>query len=360
MRNKFVIFTACLLTAAFIISSGRGVKLSFASPSLTVLAGGKTYVFCGDELENSIFGLRLKGIDEVLSGIAADCFLPCEDAVVTFKPNNDNKFSYKKEKIGRKIDEEQLKTDVLTALSVGGGQVEANTITLYPAFTVEKAKKESFLRGSFTTKFPLSTAERKENIKLSASSLIGKTLQPGETLSFNKAVGERTEERGYKTAKVIIDGKMTDGLGGGVCQTSSTLYNAALRAGLKIAERHPHSVAPVYVDKSFDATVSYGLQDLKIVNDTSGRIYIGGFVTNKEVTFEIFGLENEYEYLFESVTQEEIVEKDELSGENFITGYVTEGIVTVKKDGKIVKKYRLSKDKYTLSTPIARASGEND
>ena len=162
MRKKIVIFAACLLTAAFIISSLRFDKLSFASPSLTIVAGKKTYVFCGDELENSIFGLRLKGIDEVLGGIAADCFLPCENAVVTFFPNKENKFSYKKEKIGLKVDEDKLKTDVLTALSVGGGQVEAKTITLYPAFTIEKAKKESFLKGSFTTKFPLSTAERKQ------------------------------------------------------------------------------------------------------------------------------------------------------------------------------------------------------
>lgn len=96
----------------------------------------------------------------------------------------------------------------------------------------------------------------------------------GEEFSFNAAVGERTEERGYSTAKVIENGKFVEGVGGGVCQVSSTVYNCALLSGLTVTERHRHSLAVSYVEPSFDAMVSYSYADLRFYNDTGKSVFI--------------------------------------------------------------------------------------
>ncbi|QGP90737.1 VanW like protein [Neomoorella glycerini] len=130
------------------------------------------------------------------------------------------------------------------------------------------ARKIEKPAGTFTTFFNPADTDRTHNIRLATRTLDGTWLPPGGEFSFNQVVGPRTIERGYREALVIEDRNFVPGIGGGVCQVSSTLYNAALAAGLTIVERQPHGLAIGYVPPGRDATVAYGLIDLKIRNDT--------------------------------------------------------------------------------------------
>lgn len=143
--------------------------------------------------------------------------------------------------------------------------------------------------SSYTTQFKTYEINRSSNLRLAASSINSKMVLPGEVFSFNETVGERTVNSGYSEAKVIVGNRFEPGLGGGVCQVSSTLYNAVLLAGLEIVERHNHNLAIVYVPLGLDATVSYGIQDFRFKNTTSSPIYIQAGTMGGELTVAIFG-----------------------------------------------------------------------
>ena len=168
------------------------------------------------------------------------------------------------------------------------------------AVTVAELKRNTVLKGTFTTRYPNSGVNRCYNIARSTGSINGITVYPNETFSFNKTVGARTEKNGYKQAKVIMDGQYTDGVGGGVCQVSTTLYNALLLANF-IPSASAHSLVSSYVKAGFDAMVSYGSADLTFVNDTGHPVYIQGVIKDKSVTFNVYGVPNKYRVERESV-----------------------------------------------------------
>ena len=143
--------------------------------------------------------------------------------------------------------------------------------------------------GDFTTKFNLGVVGRSHNIALAASLLDQVVIPPGETFSFNKVVGERTNERGFRIAPIYQNGRVVPGTGGGVCQVSTTLYNAALLAGLEVVERHNHSMPVPYVPISRDATVVYGSADLKLRNPYQHPVYIMSSVVENRLRFVVAG-----------------------------------------------------------------------
>lgn len=126
--------------------------------------------------------------------------------------------------------------------------------------------------GQASTPLLDDSESRVANINLACGSVDGMTVYPGGSFSFNEAVGRRTEANGYVDAPVLVDGHKEDGCGGGVCQVSSTLYMAALDAGLQIDERHSHSKSVAYAPKGMDATVVYGQKDLVFTNNTGKDI----------------------------------------------------------------------------------------
>ncbi len=222
--------------------------------------------------------------------------------------------------------------------------------------------KHLVLRASFYTSFGSSTAERKSNIRLSTNSLNNVMIDVDGEFSFNKVVGERTEKRGYKNAKIIVGGEFVDGVGGGVCQVSTTLYNAVLLAGLEILECHPHSLPVGYVAPSFDAMVNSGSADLKFKNNTKNPVYIKAVADDNTVKISIYGEPMDYKIKRVSkVTQiilppkEQIVcdEKGEYpelyKGEKMYLryakeGYKSEGYLEIIKNEKTsVKKIRTDK-----------------
>ncbi|GAK00250.1 VanW family protein [Geomicrobium sp. JCM 19055] len=148
--------------------------------------------------------------------------------------------------------------------------------------------------GSFSTSFDASTTGRVENIRLSTESIHRSILGPGDRFSFHEVVGPATAERGYQEANVIVDGEFTNGMGGGICQTSTTLYNAVERAGLDIVERHHHSLPISYVPEGDDAMVSWGWADFKFENGHDFPVMITGSVdaSSGQVTFEVTAAES--------------------------------------------------------------------
>lgn len=142
--------------------------------------------------------------------------------------------------------------------------------------------------AQYTTYFDAAHLNRTENLRLAAKALDGKLLAPGERFSFNESVGERTVQAGYKEAMVIVGDAFVPGLGGGVCQVSSTLYNAVTLANLQIIERHPHSLPVDYVPPGHDATVSYPILDLKFRNNRKVPILIRSIVAENTLTFQLY------------------------------------------------------------------------
>ena len=117
--------------------------------------------------------------------------------------------------------------------------------------------------SEFSTRYAASNVNRTTNLRLAANQINGTVLMRGETFSYNDGVGERTIAAGYKEAPIYVSGRVEDGLGGGICQITTTLYNAAVFANLEIVERTNHQFVPSYVGAGRDATVVYGAIDFK-------------------------------------------------------------------------------------------------
>ncbi len=130
---------------------------------------------------------------------------------------------------------------------------------------------------------------RIHNVQLVAHLVDGKLIAPGATFSFNQATGDRTADKGFREAPVIINGELTNGLGGGVCQVSTTVFNAAYEAGLKITERTNHALYISHYPQGRDATVNYPDVDLKFVNDTAHWLLLRTYVGSYSLDVELYG-----------------------------------------------------------------------
>ncbi|MDS1029960.1 VanW family protein [Bacillota bacterium LX-D] len=144
--------------------------------------------------------------------------------------------------------------------------------------------------SSFSTPLVSKNSNRLTNIRLAARKIDGFILQPNKIFSFNKIVGPRTAGNGYKLADIFSDGKVVKGIGGGICQISSTIYQSALSAKLKIIEVHRHSRSVKYIGRGQDATVSWGTYDLKFQNTKNDPIMLKTYISNSSVTVKVFQL----------------------------------------------------------------------
>lgn len=218
--------------------------------------------------------------------------------------------------------------------------------------------------SNYTTKYDISNADRTTNLELAASKIDGIILAPGEEFSYNTTVGARNIASGYKEAKVYSNGKVVDGIGGGICQISSTLYNCAVYANLDIIERHNHQFITSYVPAGRDATVVYGSKDLKLRNNRSYPIKIQTKVSNGIVSCSAYGIkeDNEYNVDFDietiSVTEPPVkYERDESLQDGTIkqkgaNGTVVKVYKIVKEEGSIISKDLLSQDTYNTLEKI--------
>lgn len=163
--------------------------------------------------------------------------------------------------------------------------------------TIKDFGMEAFpdLLASFSTRY-VNNPDRTTNLRLAANKINGTVVLPGEIFSYNKVVGKRTIAAGYKNAAIYQDGQVTDGLGGGICQISTTLYNAAIEAGMLIEERRNHMFVPSYADAGKDATVVWGSTDFKFENRRSYPIKIEATVSGGIARIKIYGLKTDEEY----------------------------------------------------------------
>lgn len=158
-----------------------------------------------------------------------------------------------------------------------------------PAVATEDLEGINARLSTFTTHYNTGDRDRTYNLRMVAKKLDGAVIPPGATFSFNERVGPRDEEGGFRMAKVYVNGKISEGIGGGTCQVSGTLYNAALLAGLTPISRTHHSMTVAYLPPGRDATVDYGNIDLKLRNDADTPAYIRAVARGGRLTVSIYG-----------------------------------------------------------------------
>ena len=169
---------------------------------------------------------------------------------------------------------------------------------LYPSVSTNDIGNEAFpdMLSKFSTSFTSSNSNRSTNIRLAAQKINGTVLMPGETFSYNQVVGKRTAAAGFKPAPAYFGGEVVQEYGGGICQVSSTLYNAVLYANLEITERTNHGFKPSYVTPGLDATVSWGGPDFKFTNNRDYPIRISCDTSGKILKIYIYGLKRDTDY----------------------------------------------------------------
>ena len=234
--------------------------------------------------------------------------------------------------------------------------------------TVDDIGTEAFpyLISKFSTKYDATNINRSKNLELAAEKINGTVLMPGEEFSYNQVVGKRTVEAGYRDAKIYSNGQVVDGLGGGICQISSTLYNAVLLADLEITERRNHYFRTSYVAAGRDATVVWGSLDFKFKNTRTYPVKIEAIVSSGVAEFKIHGIKEEKEYDIKILPV--ITQTIPYSTQEIIDPALPNGMRTVKQggtsgcrvttyvekllDGKIVSREAISSDYYKPMTKI--------
>lgn len=231
-------------------------------------------------------------IETDIGGIAQTAAIAPQNAQIHFDPTVDPMFTYTDEVNGQEADVVSTMAMVKKAVSDGmWGEVALIVDPIIPEVIKADLTPLSTSIVDFSTSIAGNTANRAHNVRHALRFIDGYVLGPGETFSFNEVVGRRTEERGFMLAPIINrDKALVPGYGGGTCQSSTTTYNAAVRAGMKIEERYPHSFPVGYIPKGLDATVSYGTQDLVFTNTRETPVYFHTYYENHRVHVQIFGM----------------------------------------------------------------------
>lgn len=309
---------------------------------------------------NLKFSYNEKTVDDTIQAMKKDINKKPKDASVKLE---NGKFNVTPGIKGAELDEAKLKKDILAKLdskASGDINMEAPIKVLDPKVSTEPLEAINTKIGSFSTNYSTSSWARATNIDIATKSINGALVMPGDTFSFNEVVGERTKGRGYQEAPVIVNQKVEPGLGGGICQVSSTLYNAILQSNIKTTERAHHTFPSHYVGKGLDATVDWENIDLKFKNTFEYPIYIQAFTNNRNVYFNIYcnkklkqrtyrisskmysTIEPTTKYIDDPtlpVGKEEVVKSPH-------TGYKVKVYRDIYENGKFVKRETVSNDYY--------------
>lgn len=270
---------------------------------------------------------------------------------------------------GRKLDMDKS-YDLIKELidKASTGDVELAVDVIEPEIKSSDLENIKDNLGEYSTKFNAADADRTHNIKIATSSASHILVKPGEVFSLNKSMGPRLEKFGYKEANVIINNELVPGIGGGICQVSSTLYNAALLSNMKIVERKSHSLPSSYIALGRDATISENYIDLKFENISKYPIYIYGEVKGSWVKFSIYGCEENPERTVKirtetiKVTPPQISiiedptlpEGTEVQEKKAYTGYVVKSYRVVIENGKEISSEELPLSVYRTVNGVKR------
>ncbi len=229
---------------------------------------------------------NLPKLMEEVAKINSDIYAEPKDASISIE----NNYAITPEIVGQKLDLPELEKLIEANLKPNEDIVITLPIkTVAPNLTAEKLQHINGKLGEFSTSFNRGLTGRTENIKVATGTVNSTILMPGDEFSFNKKTGDRGLTDGYKEASVIINGKYEKGVAGGVCQVSTTLYNAALYAGLDITRRQNHSIPAAYVSIGRDAAVVSGDFDLRFKNPYEYPVLIKGYVSGNRIFFQIHG-----------------------------------------------------------------------
>lgn len=360
-------------------------RLIAETPVLTVETPETTYRFrypevCfSDDLESLLPKIKrageyaacvqysLCGLEACAELIAANARKTVWNAEASFSADG---FSYTTERTGRSADEVGLIEDIRASLSGAieekAGErrfvpIRLKTEKITPERTLSQVKKDTVRLTSFTTWFSSEDRGRCENIRLAAQKIDGATLPAGGEFSFNRTVGARTRERGFSLAKIISGGEFVEGVGGGVCQVSTTIYNAALLSGMEIVEQRAHSLAVAYVPPSRDAMVS-SLSDFRFRNPHPFPVYLAVKVRENSVAAIVYGRDEGFSYAVVSEKLALLPPPEPKIDENAPPREGRAGLKSVAyletyRFGKLVDRKKLRSDTYA---PLCGITGKSD
>jgi len=304
-------------------------------------------------------------VDVVYSKVkreAKDAYIDKTSTVYKFVPHQ----------VGLDFDKSDLKAVLSKEENTGEEKVIEYSLTvIQPEVKTSDIKWEvyEYKISSYTTYFSTSDANRVNNLRVALNLLNGKVIMPGETFSYNSVVGGATAAQGFKPAATFVGGRITSEVGGGICQTVSTLYNTALLANLEIVQRKAHSLPVAYVPGSRDATVYYPSIDFKFKNTREYPIKIvTSFNKNGNLTISLYGTKEQNEYVVsisskktetipyttQYINDSSLPKGQQVVTQNGSNGYKSEAYITKKLNGKVVSTTLLSRDTYKAVAKIVR------
>lgn len=232
-----------------------------------------------------------EAVRRIVAEIAAYVTRDPIDAQIQSFDYNTRTFSFTDSQPGVTIDQELLYQRIVEALDrwEKGVTVTVAPVITEPKVTTAQMMERFTLIAAYTTK-TTSESNRNTNIRLACEAINGTALMPGEVFSFNEATGQRTTSKGYKSAGAIAAGQSIEEVGGGICQVSSTIFNAVARADLEITSRSPHAWPSTYVNIGEDATVNWPNLDFKFKNNTDSPIFLITYYKDRQMSAEIWGL----------------------------------------------------------------------
>ena len=296
---------------------------------------------------NVSFNYIFTGLDEKIEKILDEVEKEPISSVITFMPDSQNPFEISDSENGKRVNKQKLYRDIneqfLTSNKIN---VTLDYIEEVPTTTKEYNISLTQKIATFSTKVADSTGGRKHNVKLALSKFNGFVVAPKQSVSFNEIIGEHTTQNGYKPATIIYNGEFTEGIGGGICQASTTLYNALLLSGVQIDEVHKHTLPVKYVPLGLDAMVAEYTADLKFTNTSDYPIYIKTYSDKNSVSVDIFSHTPDYTYK----TRSETIETLKSTGDKVILDtdkkYTSKVLfkgeyfrVSYPKDGYVAKAY---------------------
>lgn len=256
---------------------------------------------------NVAFNYIFVGLDEKIDEIIKEIEIEPVNSEIKFNAQNSNPFEVTEHKNGLRVNKEQLYFDINEQFNkTNNVEVEIKTFEQVADVTKQENLENTTQISTFVTYVSDSTGGRKSNVKKALDCFNGFVVEPNETVSFNKVTGPHTLDNGYKIATIIYNGRYVDGVGGGICQASTTLYNALLLADAEILEVHKHTLPVKYVPLAMDAMVSDYVADLKFKNVSDEPLYIQTVCDSESVRVNIYGKKLDKEIKTRSETLETI------------------------------------------------------
>ena len=261
-----------------------------------------------------------------------------------------NNFKIDEEKYGIGVNEKLLENEInKNIINKKFENINLPMEKLEPKFTYKKLEKINTLLGSYETRFNLYNENRASNIKLATKKTNGILIDSQDQFSFNSIIGRRSNEAGFKDAPIIINGEAHMGTGGGICQVSSTLYNAAIYSGLEIIQAKNHTIPSSYIEKGRDATVSYGDIDLIFKNNFKTPVLISNEVNGNKIVTNIYGSNEDKKTISIKTDIIKVIEYKTIEKENDLLYEGESQIETKGRNGYKVNTYRIYKNKDGLS-----------